>query len=143
MKKLFLTFLILAMCLLSACRAVDEEREIAPPTPPPLTGEEPPAPGLAAPMVFVNDRIYILNPHVRDGRTILDDSFIFIGEIQSINAHYRGMLIEPENFQSNGSVPVGSRLYQSEDNLVAVFADGIDGFISGYHLPMRYIGVGD
>jgi hypothetical protein len=92
-------------------------------------------------MIFVNDRIYILNSDIRDGRTILDDSFVYIGEIQSLNAHNHGVLIEPENFQSNGSAPIGSKLYQSGDNIVAVFPEGIEGVIGGYHLPLRYIGV--
>lgn len=134
MKKFFLVFLALTMFLFSACGAVDEEQEseLAP------NGE-----GLAPPMIFVNDRIYIVHPNVRDGRTILDDSFVYIGKIQSINAHRHGVLVEPKNFQSNGGAPVGSRMYQSGDNIVVVFPEGIEGVIGGYHLPMRYIGVRD
>jgi|GEM_PF-2023838 len=140
MKKIFLAFLVLTVFLISACGVVEEGQETASPT---LTEAEPNSPGLAAPMIFVNDRIYILNSDIHDGRTILDDSFVYIGEIQILNAHNRGILIEPENFQSNGSVPVGSRLYQSGDNIVAVFPEWIEGVIGGYHLPLRYIGVGE
>ena len=100
--------------------------------------EPPPEPDLVIPKVFVNDRLYVYLPHVHPGRTIWDISFAFIGEIQSYNADYNGVLIEPENFQTNIPEFVGARLYHSGDYLV------VDAMYPRRRaVPMRYIGIED
>jgi len=123
-KKYLLAIVPLIVFMLSACSYLSSEIEA-----------EPALTYVVAPMVYVNDRVYILNSSVRDGRTILDDSFVFIGEIQGFNANIHRLLhgdtIDATNLQANAHEYVGARLYHSGNDLVVVFGE--------FYIPMQYI----
>ena len=90
-----------------------------------------PPPGQPAPMVHIAGRIFNRCPE--HGRAVvrLDDTFEFVGEIESYSWLFQDVT---ENFQTNSSHLIGARLYWSEKN------DELIVEINDYKMLYRFIG---
>lgn len=94
----------------------------------PKNGDEATAPGVAdvAPMIYVNDTLYIQSSDQK-GYPELKDEFVYLGRIESTDSEEG---VPKENFQANHPV-VGCEVYQYGENIVVHINDA-------YWLYMKY-----
>lgn len=104
----------IAACLLLVCAAVVRFSSIN------HTGDEVIEPGVAdlAPMVYVNDTLYIQSSD-QQGYPELKDEFVYLGKIESTASEAS---TPKENFQANHPV-VGCEVYQYGENIVVHIND--------------------
>lgn len=85
--------------------------------------------GDIAPMIYVNDTLYIQHPLCRSYPEI-KDYFIYLGKIESNTSSAHA---PSENFQANDAI-IGAKVYQCE-NSIAVLINGRYWIYEKYHNP--------
>jgi len=102
-----LTTILTLLLILAACGTTPEDT---------YDDAIPPPIGMPAPTININGRLYHIHGRWGEGLELLDDSFTYIGEVQS----YTETNIGPwdRNLQANYSNYLGAVLYHSGDNLI-------------------------
>ncbi|MCL2225401.1 MAG: hypothetical protein FWB96_10600 [Defluviitaleaceae bacterium] len=89
----------------------------------------PPPPGLPAPAIYVDGRIYFIYGLWGAARRLLDDTYSHIGEVAD---SVQWIQDATENLQTNTPDYVGAKLYHSGDNLILV--------VDGQYTLFRFTG---